>query len=370
MSISSSKRIYGFDVIRTLAMWLGIVLHSIIAYKIVPEAGWPFDYQYGSIFFDWLYDFIHSFRMPLFFLVSGFFCRLVIIRSGLKYFLKQRYKRIFIPFVLGVLFIVPLTLLPFNYFRFYILQHESMNVAVKNSVVKMFHWGGIAHLWFLYYLLLFYIAITIYFIILKKLNFEKKYLKKFGIFRFCCLSFFLLFFILFIFKAEIPVVSTGLKPNLFHFIYYGFFFSLGFFIHFNFQILNKISVLWLFFILVGILLNLILFKIELQNNFLAIIFLTAIETICLIFGFIGFFVKFCNKENLIWQYLSDSSYWVYLIHMGLVAFFQVLFIDSFIPPFLRPFTVLIFTLCLSLISYHYLVRYTAIGDLLHGSRRK
>ena len=88
-------RINGFDALRAIAMWLGVVLHALIVYKSVPEPNWPHDDSFNSEFLDWLYQYIHVFRMPLFFLVAGFFARLVITRSGIKYFRIQRKKRIF-----------------------------------------------------------------------------------------------------------------------------------------------------------------------------------------------------------------------------------------------------------------------------------
>src|SRR3954465_13632815 len=108
--MTKSERINGFDALRTVAMWLGIVLHSIIVYKANPEPNWPHDDRIFSGFLEWLYQVIHVFRMPLFFLVAGFFSRLVIMRSGINYFVTQRFKRIVVPFVLGVIIIVPLSL--------------------------------------------------------------------------------------------------------------------------------------------------------------------------------------------------------------------------------------------------------------------
>ena len=122
--MSTSERINGFDALRTIAMWLGIVLHSIIAYKSVPEIGWPVDNRFNLGFLDWMYAYIHIFRMPVFFLVAGFFARLVIMRSGINYFVTQRFKRILIPFVIGTILLVPLTMIPFHFYKFFFLQKQ------------------------------------------------------------------------------------------------------------------------------------------------------------------------------------------------------------------------------------------------------
>ena len=52
---------------------------------------------------------IHGFRMPLFFLVSGFFTAMLWRRRGLVALLKQRAKRILLPCLLGLVTVVPVT---------------------------------------------------------------------------------------------------------------------------------------------------------------------------------------------------------------------------------------------------------------------
>src|SRR5687768_9972102 len=105
--MKTSSRIYGFDALRATAMWLGVILHSIIFFKKVPAENWPHDPYLFSTVLEWLYEFIHSFRMPLFFLVAGYFSSLVIEKRSLNEFISQRVQRILIPFILALVLIVP-----------------------------------------------------------------------------------------------------------------------------------------------------------------------------------------------------------------------------------------------------------------------
>ena len=46
--------------------------------------------------------------MQLFFMMAGFFAELVIDRKGIAHIVKDRVKRIFIPFIFGILILMPL----------------------------------------------------------------------------------------------------------------------------------------------------------------------------------------------------------------------------------------------------------------------
>ena len=368
------ERINGFDALRTIAMWLGIVLHSIIVYKIIPEPNWPHDPQMNLYFLDWLYAYIHIFRMPIFFLVAGFFARLVIMRSGLTYFIKQRFKRIVVPFILGVILIVPLTLLPFHFYENYYVQHQPLETAWRTSLLQMFKVNGLAHLWFLYYLTFFYTfsLIARYILIKLKINFGEKWqhtVVNISLLK-LLIAAIILFIILFSYQVSELPVYTGIRPNVLYLLYYGFFYACGWLIQINMKSitsLNKNS--WPLFIL-GTAISVIKFWKE--NSFdPAIDFsLTAIQTISLVAGITGLFMKYFHAENKIWRYFSDAAYWVYLIHLCIVSSLQVALLNSPIAPWLRLPIVLIVTFSLSLLSYHFLVRYTLVGEYLHGKRKK
>ena len=142
-------------------MMLGIVLHASIAYKAKPHRNWIHDDQFNSWPFDFLYSFIHSFRMPLFFLIAGFFCRMLYYKIGEVSFIRHRWKRIGLPFVVAMIIIVPISLIPYNFYIYYYIHNQRYQEALRSCVQRLFRYSGLAHLWFLYYLLLFYAFILI-----------------------------------------------------------------------------------------------------------------------------------------------------------------------------------------------------------------
>ena len=84
------------------------------------------------------------------------------------------------------------------------------------------------------------------------------------------------------------------------------------------------------------------------------------------FGMMGMFHALLRKENAFIRYLSDSSYWLYIIHLPLVVVLQFLVREWPINALLKFLLINIATITLLLISYHLLVRSTWIGWLLNG----
>ncbi len=85
-------------------MLLGIVLHAALSFSSVP---WPVKDSQQNEFFHILFAGIHGFRMPLFFMLSGFFTAMLWRKRGLANLVQHRLKRILLPLILGCLTIVP-----------------------------------------------------------------------------------------------------------------------------------------------------------------------------------------------------------------------------------------------------------------------
>ena len=88
------------------------------------------------------------------------------------------------------------------------------------------------------------------------------------------------------------------------------------------------------------------------------------------FGCIGIFKSWCSTESKAVRYISDSSYWLYLIHIPLVMVLACLIQTWKLPVFVKLCVVCFGTTFILLITYQLFVRYTWIGFVLHGSRKK
>ena len=98
-------------------MLLGIVLHGAMSF--IPGIGviWAVQDSQPNGLYGVLLGSIHGWRMPLFFLVSGFFTAMLWKKRGLQALLIHRCKRIFLPMVLSMLTIIPLMLIVSGYVR-------------------------------------------------------------------------------------------------------------------------------------------------------------------------------------------------------------------------------------------------------------
>ncbi len=125
---SRAQRYHGLDLLRAVAMLLGLAIHAPLVY-FIPEMQDGFrlaDVPEPQIWVQIMVGWIHQWRMPAFFLLAGFFAVLVLERRGSGAYSRDRLVRIGLAFLI---FVVP-----------YDLLDGRLN-------------GDLMHLWFLYYLM-------------------------------------------------------------------------------------------------------------------------------------------------------------------------------------------------------------------------
>ena len=143
-------------------MLLGIVLHASLPYftrLLGFEAVWPADDDQSLLLFL-VFDFIHAWRMPVFFLLAGFFAHLVLERRAMSMFALDRLKRIGVPLVLfgAVMAVIIPPIWVYGWFG--VMSVEVFQDSLKERRDLESSGELIAHLWFLYYLLLMYATLV------------------------------------------------------------------------------------------------------------------------------------------------------------------------------------------------------------------
>ncbi len=100
----SAPRRHDFDALRASAMLLGIALHAGLSFAPIP---WLAMNDATSPAIGAFIEVLHGFRLPLFFIMSGFFSAMLLRRRGVPGFIGHRVKRIGLPLLLGSLTIIP-----------------------------------------------------------------------------------------------------------------------------------------------------------------------------------------------------------------------------------------------------------------------
>jgi peptidoglycan/LPS O-acetylase OafA/YrhL len=104
MNPNESVRRHDFDALRAFAMLVGIALHAALSFVRFPWAVQDSQQHegFGLFFFA-----VHGFRMPVFFVMSGFFTAMLWRRRGLVSLLGLRLRRVFLPCLLGLFTVIP-----------------------------------------------------------------------------------------------------------------------------------------------------------------------------------------------------------------------------------------------------------------------
>jgi peptidoglycan/LPS O-acetylase OafA/YrhL len=108
MSNENSKfaRRADLDALRAGAMLLGIALHASLSFF---ASFWMVSDSRQAPGFGIAFSAVHGFRMPLFFVMSGFFSAMLLHRRGRRSLIKHRFHRVFLPLLLGMFTLVPAT---------------------------------------------------------------------------------------------------------------------------------------------------------------------------------------------------------------------------------------------------------------------
>jgi glucans biosynthesis protein C len=382
----TNDRFHSLDAVRACALLAGIVLHAIMSYM----PGWPFSYGSTSSELGILYFVIHIFRMALFFMIAGFFARLLHQRLGTKQFIKNRLQRIALPLIAAFFIVVPLTIIAMIWSIRQLGVQSPPNMQPPIPIIgPPIPW---AQLWFLYVLLIIYaLTIAVRFAVER---IDHKNILRTKISR-LVESFIKTRIALLVLTAPIalslfaspwwvqwqgiPSPIMGLIPNFPALLAYGSAFFLGWLIHRQQNCLHFFARDWFLYFVIAVTATFIALYIGgITPKFVAIT-LSDIERAiyaaayilaqwCWMFAIIGLAVRYFSAPNTHWRYLADASYWMYLIHLPIVWLLEAWMLRWPLHWSIKLSLVLTITTIILLTSYHYLVRSTFVGKFLNGRK--
>ena len=366
------SRLHNLDFLRAFAMMMGLVIHAPILFTM-PDVARDFQIENIPVLESWgwlVMSFISNWRMPLFFLLSGFFAVLVIEKKGNPYFVKDRIIRI------GI------TCLLFSAF------YDILDGRIDFTT---------AHLWFLYELMIFVLCFSLLY---KIKVFKDLVCKIISPKIFLIISLWLI--------ATVPLAHIlnnsfnpyalmpsetffSLKPG--NLVYYFSYFLLGVLLYSNQKIFSKLSenktitILGILSVLAyfaqlyaGSLLfsgvedvRNIWFAIDQNTQFDPILilffaFTKGINTILWCLFFIGLASKFILSDSAILRWFVELSYPIYILHLiPLMIISATLYVYGTGLSQIGNFSLTIiigFIVCVNL--YYIFIKFTPLNWLING----
>jgi peptidoglycan/LPS O-acetylase OafA/YrhL len=377
-----SERICYLDNLRAIAMLLGVFLHAGLAYAKPAQSVWLATDREGSVVIDASIWFIHLFRMSLFFLLSGYLAKLVIERKGPRVYFWNRALRIALTMVL----FYPLLLVAMTATIVFALAYLEAPTGLMGLFAAASQGGPEAqeeapittmHLWFLYYLIFFAIA-TVLCVQMPRLKFDWLFSRP------ALMGLFPLILLPGVLQAGVPLPAPeSFVPTWWPFAFYGVFYWLGWQLRGRESILDRLSpYAWFFLALSGLLfvpyylcmpildLNLIIRGAGPPRGWSVLLaaVLTCYLSVMLTLVSLLLGIRFLQHRISWLGWIADASFWVYLVHLPLVVFFQTLLIPLEWSVWIKLAISILGTLLFSMTTYMVFVRYTPAGWLLHGKR--
>jgi glucans biosynthesis protein C len=366
------SRLHYFDNLRAVTILSVVLFHCMLSYTVIDiSAYWPHKQNDTHFVFDGITCINHLYQMPVFLFMSGFFASKMIQKRGLKYFIQNRLLRIGLPFVTGLIIFVPLVRISFLYANGCGADKLLTRFLAKPDPATI-------HLWFLYYLLIFsvFISITIqlfrYFkpgkIIGQHCNLSLKW------HHWSFIVAIALFLLNSLNKNGQLYASYSFIPDLIILCAYFMFFIWGYFFY-NSDTKPEFSgkLIWLHALVVILIVSLHLFLMDAINHSAdeisrGEILMASLSGSVSMVGTTGLIIKvFALKFNRyihVLKEISNSSYWIYIIHLPLVVLFTALLSETEIPVFFKIIINFSITITFCFLSYHYIVRKTVLVKIM------
>lgn len=388
----SNSRIHYMDNIRAFAMLLGVFFHASLAYSPLMSQVWMSASTDNASYIDFVAFYTHGWRMPLFFLVAGFFGALLYKKRGASAVIKNRSLRIALPLII---FLPLITIAVVTIFS-WAAQSVSNPSPMLGLITGMLNNPdapkpplSTMHLWFLYYLIWFYALTLMFLFVYRKLNLK-------AIDWHTPVIKHPIIFLLLLPLVLVPSMLTQfsplpapeqLSPALWAFGFHGVFFVLGWGIYNQPRVLDAIQPFMWPLLIIGLAYYIIYYSFmpssftimdamynltnspDLDLNQTIKASAEAYLSMYTVLAVLLIGKRFFDRQSKVAQFVSRSSYWVYIIHLPLVWILQFLLLDTDLP-MLVEFAISAFgTIAIGMLTYVLFVSWSPIGWLLNGRQK-
>jgi ABC-type multidrug transport system ATPase subunit/peptidoglycan/LPS O-acetylase OafA/YrhL len=385
MNNPDSQRLHALDAVRGFALLLGVAFHAALSFMPGwPPGIWAMNDHSPSAFLSDAAFVSHVFRMSLFFFIAGYFGRLLHQKLGTGGFWKNRLLRIALPLlifwpilypIIGYIWVTGITK---------VLGAVPPMPDFKLSPATF----PLAHLWFLYQLLVIYVAVLAVRSIVNKIDARQtwrgyvdravEFSLRAPVAMFVLglpLAAALMAIPMYFYWTGIPTPDQSLIPQIPASVGYGTAFAFGWLVHRARGALEAIARNWLVHLALGIvatgwLLHVMHASPMAQPGLYKTTFACAFGAAAWgwSLGLTGAALRFLSNYSSARRYIADASYWIYLAHLPVVAAIQV-WVGHWALHWAVKFPfILVTSFAILFASYHWLVRPTVIGQLLNGRK--
>lgn len=383
------ERLHALDALRAIALLLGVVLHAAMSF--VPSPDTPFwivtDNQQTPAMAVTFFA-IHLFRMATFFLIAGYFAKFLLDRRGTWGFVKNRAMRIaaplsvfWTPVLMGIIACLIWVVWIRNGYSF------PPSEPPPPLTVATF---PLTHLWFLWVLLIFYAVLLAGRALIGAVDRGGRLaagadkamallVTPWGLPLVAApLALALYLRTGWIMWLGIPTPDTGLVPNAAAGTGFGVAFLLGYLIRRRsaplLATVVRYWVAWLALALIlggtslylagGIVPNLTAPPAPSLLN--AAVYALAVYAAT--FAALALSLRCLSEHSRVLRYLSDASYWVYIIHLPVVMALQIAVFQLAWPWPVKLAAILGGTMIAALGTYELLIRHSFMGRWLNGRK--
>jgi ABC-type multidrug transport system ATPase subunit/peptidoglycan/LPS O-acetylase OafA/YrhL len=382
------QRLHALDAVRGFALLLGVAFHAAMSFLPgIPPGIWSMVDNSPSQFLGDAGFVSHVFRMSLFFFIAGFFGRMLYHKLGARGFWKNRGLRIAVPLVAGWVVLFPIIGLVWS------VGIAKMFNGAPPAMPEMPKVPGafpLAHLWFLYQLLMLYVAVTLLRAVFERIGDAPRQKLRalvdtgisaalrlnIGVFTFGIpVAAALMSLPFWIYWMGIPTPDSSLFPQLPASV--GFFtaFVIGWLVNRSSDALGIIEKKWwVNLVLAAIATGWLLHTSHatpiaapgVTKTVYAYVFGVAVWAWVL--GLTGAALRFLSNYSAVRRYIADASYWIYLVHLPVVAALAVWVGHWPLHWGVKYPFILVVSFTVLFLSYHFLVRPSFIGQLLNGRK--
>lgn len=380
--METTQRQTYLDWLRILSISGVLFFHSAMPY--VTEDGWHIKNAETSNLLMEINMFLHLFRMPLLFFISGTVSYYMMQRRSTFSFIALRFRRLLIPLIFGMLVIVPPQIYMERLVNGYQGDFWEWYPRVFDFIFYPkgnFSWH---HLWFIAYLFIYDLMFAPFFawLISSKGNEFKKKLEMLGEGK--RINLLMLPGIIWYAAMSHKFPETNvLIDDPAYFVYWLLFLMAGFICILQPKLMDSLERNRRFALTTGFLALLLLNylrwnKIEpgddkwhVQHAFFSYLFyaLKPIIAWAWVFALVGYGKHYLNRKHKVLNYLNESAYPFYILHQTVIVILAYYIVqlpnESILSKYI--FT-LGFTFFISVLMYHLLIRPFPISRLLFGMK--